>query len=120
VEPKQLKASYQLAKMRYDSDPSEVNTSRYELAKAAYEACQKPEVEKIEQVSGEIENTDLPEDTNKTGDSTGASEPAAPAEKTIEPVAEQKTVDPIAGNVEPISEPETEEKKTEVDDQPLS
>lgn len=145
MEIKQLKASLQLAQMRYQSDNSESNLAVLNAAHAAFQlaaaqlahaqaegekqidilstitqSLQNFESPKIEQVSGESENTDVPEDTDKTGDVAGDIEPTSEtpenSDKSDESAATPALISaPSTTDAasEAVPAAESEEKKTE-------
>lgn len=120
MEIKQLKASLQLAQMRLNSDPSESNQAIYDHAKQAYESCLKSESPKIEQVSGETDNSDVPEDTGKIGDVAGGIETSGKDSENSDK-SEDSAAAPALISASPVTDApseavptaETEEKKTD-------
>lgn len=114
---KKLKGSMQLAKMRFDADPSEANEQLLDLATEAWEDAVAAESNDIARPVDETQSTDLPEDTTKSSDASGEKTETQKIERvSADSTApeEPSTIVESAAPTQPANEPE---KKTE-DQQP--
>ncbi|WP_254561782.1 hypothetical protein [Dyadobacter diqingensis] len=97
MEIKQLKANYQLAELRYNSDKSEANTAILKQAKKEYEAALKPV--KAEPVKSDAANA-VDEIQKQTKKQLEAIKSIGSANVRISPKTASPKIEPLSGENE--------------------